>query len=135
MEATTYPLPPHPEVVVYLLRRESRFYIGATNNLERRLRQHNGLITGGSPRTLSYGPGWELDCYVTGFRTFQEGLKFESAWKRQVRRVGGGYASKRRRDALGRLLALERWSSTSPPASEVDLVVHYVMDGERMEVV
>lgn len=68
---------------------------------------------------------WELACTVTGFRTWSEALKFEYA----VRRVGR-YQVRRwdldgRRAAIELLLRMERWSSTSPPASEVPLHVEW----------
>jgi len=45
------------EWVVYLLRcADNSFYCGITNNLEKRLRQHNGEIKGGAKYTQSRRP-------------------------------------------------------------------------------
>ena len=109
------------EPVVYLLsaRHSARTYVGASLHLSRRLRQHNGNITGGARRTSHGGP-WDLDCYVRGFRTWKEALQFEYAWRRVGRSVRRWDVAGRRR-ALTILFSLERWSSRSPLASEVSL--------------
>lgn len=44
--------------------RHSRTYCGYTNNLERRLKQHNGLLKGGAKSTQTGGP-WHYCVYVT----------------------------------------------------------------------
>jgi len=52
----------HNAYIVYILRSESNeslFYCGMTNNIRRRLRQHNGLITGGGKYTSANRP-WKL---------------------------------------------------------------------------
>ena len=41
-------------------------YNGATNNIHRRIRQHNGLIEGGAKQTRQYGTS-EMYCVITGF--------------------------------------------------------------------
>ena len=121
--------PPPPEegssAVVYLLKNGRRTYVGATLYLERRLRQHNGEIRGGARQT-SRGTGvWVLACKVSGFRCFNEALKFEFAWRREGRKIRarglGG-----RREALAALMARERWSSTSPPACDVPVSVAWL---------
>jgi predicted GIY-YIG superfamily endonuclease len=67
----------------YLLRsaQNNRTYIGITNNFEKRLRQHNGEIKGGSKYCLSNGAGWSLHLLVGGFESKGEALKFEWAAK------------------------------------------------------
>lgn len=47
---------------VYVLYHEmgKRSYVGITTDPERRLRQHNGLLSGGAKCTRRLGPGWEL---------------------------------------------------------------------------
>lgn len=44
----------------------NRSYIGCTNNIKKRLRQHNGEITGGAKATKTGRP-WTLICYISGF--------------------------------------------------------------------
>lgn len=52
---------------VYILQEINgkRTYVGYTNNLERRLRQHNGEIKGGAKYTR--GRKWEFMGYIEGF--------------------------------------------------------------------
>lgn len=63
--------------IVYLLmsQHDSRTYIGCTNNLQRRLRQHNGEIVGGAKSTR--GRKWKCICFISGFISKHEALSFE----------------------------------------------------------
>lgn len=56
-------------------------YTGITTDLDRRLRQHNGEISGGGKHTRSKRP-YKILCYVTGFQTKGEALKCEIAIKK-----------------------------------------------------
>ncbi len=66
--------------IVYVIRAQYkgriRTYIGYTNNFARRIRQHNGEISGGAKRTSKARP-WELLFYTYGFKTHHEALSFE----------------------------------------------------------
>ena len=55
-------------------------YVGVTNNLERRLRQHNGELKGGAKYTSTGGP-WSIAMLVGPFGTYQHALHFEWHWK------------------------------------------------------
>ena len=109
---------------VYMLRTEDerrpRTYIGATVCVERRLRQHNGELSGGGAGTR--GRRWGVFLAVGPFPTWNDALRFEFAWRRCGRTV-------RRWDVAGRvaalqmLLAKERWSSSSPAAADVPLTL------------
>ena len=64
-------------------------YIGATVNLERRIRQHNKEIKGGAVATSNKvlnGEVWSYVCYVENFPNYNEALKFEWRWK-QISRL------------------------------------------------
>ena len=61
------------ETVVYLLVSDRRTYIGATKNMSRRLRQHNGEIKGGAKAT--HGRQWAIKAKLNGFPDGQEGWK------------------------------------------------------------
>lgn len=50
-------------------------YNGSTNNLERRLRQHNREITGGAKATA--GKKWEFYAVLTGFKSYHNALSCE----------------------------------------------------------
>ena len=106
--------------VVYLLKCNNGTYIGATLNLDRRLRQHNGQLAGGARQTANRGP-WEVACKVTGFNTLSEALKFEYSWRREGRKLPRGLAA--RRMALEQLSTRQRWSSKSPLAVDVPLQI------------
>jgi len=65
---------------VYLLRgKNGKTYIGYSRDPQRRLRQHNGLLKGGTapPR----GRPWKLLLDISGFRSAAEALSFEYAWQ------------------------------------------------------
>lgn len=106
---------------VYWLQSASRSYIGATVDPARRLRQHNGEVKGGAARTRGRGP-WRFHCVISGFRTWRESLQFEWAFKHHSRTCRSVAT---REDALRQLMARERWTSNSPRASEVALVVDF----------
>ena len=61
-----------------------RTYIGVTDNMYRRLRQHNREITGGARATQ--GDVWVVVLCVTGFPHKNAALSFESCWKRMYRK-------------------------------------------------
>jgi structure-specific endonuclease subunit SLX1 len=83
-------------------------YVGATIDLDHRLRQHNGEIKGGAHATSMRTAGsWKRYCYVTGFPTWQAALQFEWRWK-QVSRGLDGAPLKRRLRALQVLLGFDK---------------------------
>ena len=66
-------------------------YIGATVDMEHRLRQHNGELAGGARVTtsaLGRGLTWDLACTVGPFPTWQATLQFEWRWKQVSRKLG-----------------------------------------------
>ena len=99
---------------VYLLESSSRraTYVGATTNLDRRLRQHNKEISGGATVTgmrVSRGETWSRVCHVSGFPTWNAALQFEWRFKQITRRLPpGGSSVERRKRALEILLVLDR---------------------------
>lgn len=108
---------------VYLLVSTNKStYIGATVNLDRRLRQHNGELVGGAKATkiaIKKGQVWERACYVSGFPSWQAALQFEWRWKRLGRNISRKMnLLERRIRALDMLLALDRSTSNAIPFSE-----------------
>ncbi len=109
--------------VCYLLKGvgTAHTYIGITNNLTRRLRQHNGELVGGAKRTR--GRQWELAAHVAGCSSRREVLMLEWAWqkRRDIGSRAGGVMPK-----LQRLCALtqkERWTSAAPLAAQRPLTI------------
>lgn len=108
---------------VYLLESTTsgRTYVGCTNNLTRRLRQHNGDLTGGARSTRSGRP-WVRVGHVSGFPDYRSALQFEWKWKHMGRVRGRGTA--RRVRLLTRLLQLRCWTRNALPACVYQLGVH-----------
>lgn len=96
--------------VCYILsNRVSHTYVGITNNLNRRLRQHNGEIKGGARATRGKGP-WFVEGHITGFRAKRDCLSFE--WHmhhKQPRSKYVGSASKRIACAID-IMRLEKFA-------------------------
>ena len=108
---------------VYLLvSSDNSTYVGATVDLNRRLRQHNKEITGGAHATgakVAKGEMWTRACHVSGFPTWQAALQFEWRWKHLTRKLPSKmFPLERRMKALKDLLALERPTSKAVAYSE-----------------
>jgi predicted GIY-YIG superfamily endonuclease len=58
---------------------KTKTYVGATNDFLRRLRQHNGEISGGAKSTKGYK--WEPIFHIVGFTDRHQLLRFEWFWK------------------------------------------------------
>ena len=122
-------MPTSTESFVYLLvnrtsstRKASTTYVGATVDLDRRLRQHNKEIKGGAKAT-GRREAWTRVAYVAGFPTWQAALQFEWRWKQLTRKYAPpGPQIQRRMHALNHLLSLER--STSKAIPFVDWPLH-----------
>lgn len=108
---------------VYLLvSSDDSTYVGATVDLDRRLRQHNKEITGGAHATgvkVSKGETWIRAAYVSGFPNWQAALQFEWRWKQLSRKLSPKlFPLERRMIALKQLLGLERSTSKAIPYLE-----------------
>lgn len=77
----------------YLLLNGGKSYVGATVNLDKRLKQHNGLLAGGAKYTK--GRIWKRLCHVNGFNNWNEALKFEWRWKWLSKKVKGDVITRR----------------------------------------
>ena len=90
-------------------------YIGATIDLDKRIRQHNKEIKGGANATsikVQQGEIWSYICYVENFPDWNEALKFEWRWKQISRQIQKNKPTQkpieRRMEALNILLNLNK---------------------------
>ena len=116
---------------VYLLESTNNCtYIGATTDLDHRLRQHNMELKGGAVATslkVKQGETWNRVCHIEGFPTWSEALKFEWAWKFQSRKLSKKLLPiKRREIALDNLLALDKPTSKAIPYNEWETPIKIV---------
>ena len=108
---------------VYLLLSSDNFtYVGATVDLDRRLRQHNKEIKGGAVSTgarVAKGETWIRAAHVEGFPDWQAALQFEWRWKQLTRKLSFNILPLERRImALNLLLDLSQSTSKAKPYSE-----------------
>lgn len=105
-------------------------YNGYTNNLQRRIRQHNGLIKGGAKSTHNKGP-WHYYCIITGFADNIEALQME--WK--LRTIKGRRRPSKYNKPIGRIKGLhcilqnEYFTSNSKrPICDMELTIYLHSD-------
>ena len=69
----------------YIIFNDNYSYVGITNNLNKRIRQHNQIIKGGAKYTSLINSkmktNWNYGCYVDGFKNKIDALRFEWALK------------------------------------------------------
>ena len=119
--------------VYLLLCSDGSTYVGATIDLDQRLRKHNKEIKGGAVATgkkVNKGEIWIRVCHIAGFPTWQSALQFEWRWKQLSRKLSSSLLPlERRMKALVQLLALERPTSKamayiewpSPPQVNIEI--------------
>ena len=118
---------------VYLLvSSDNATYVGATVNLDKRLRQHNKELVGGAYATSAKvvkGEIWERALHVEGFPDWSAALQFEWRFKQLSRKFAKTmFPLERRMRALKMLLELERPTSKAMaysewPSGEPDVVI------------
>ncbi len=119
---------------VYLLVSDSgNTYVGATVDLDHRLRQHNKELAGGARATsmrVERGEQWRRHCYVSGFPDWKAALQFEWRWKQISRKLALSLKPiERRMQALHTLLGLERPTTKSTPYCEWESPPSIIMEG------
>ena len=97
---------------VYLLQcTDNATYVGATVDVDRRLRQHNKEIKGGAHATgakVEKGEIWIRAAHVEGFPDWQAALQFEWRWKQLTRKITiSVHPLHRRMIALKKLINLQ----------------------------
>ena len=110
-------------------------YVGATVDLDHRLRQHNKEIKGGARATsiqVERGEMWERVCHIEGFPTWQAALQFEWRFKQITRKLPARMDPlKRRLMALKTLVSLDRSTSKAVPYAEWANPLQIVVEKER----
>jgi structure-specific endonuclease subunit SLX1 len=108
--------------VYLLLSTNNNTYVGATIDVNRRLRQHNCEIKGGAKATRSKvarGETWRRVCYISEFPDWSSALQFEWKWKQLSRKIKNRKTPlQKRMEALNVLLSLERSTLKAIPFSE-----------------
>jgi len=102
-----------------------RTYVGATIDPDRRLRQHNGELSGGASATRGYI--WRRVCCVEGFPSEGAALQFEWKWKNATKTMHAPSSLARRKKALEYILSLDKTTAKAIPYSEYDepLLIHW----------
>ena len=117
---------PSKKYYVYILESSDHAatYVGATVDLDHRLRQHNKELVGGAHATsikVAKGCTWNRICFIQGFPDWSAALQFE--WRlKQISRIllktnRVGTPLQRRIQALHRLLSLDKPTTKSIPYS------------------
>ena len=108
--------------VYLLLSSDNATYVGATVDIDRRLRQHNKEISGGAFATgakVVKGETWIRVAHIEGFPDWQAALQFEWRWKQMSRKIKiNMHPLQRRMTALKQLLQLERPTSKAKAYTE-----------------
>jgi structure-specific endonuclease subunit SLX1 len=108
----------------YIIENNGYTYVGVSNNVEKRLRAHNGEIKGGAKYTTSKGPGWKHICLIHGFPTKIESMQFEWALKHINPRNAGGIVNRIKK--LKILLNKTKWTSKAPYAATCPLTLEWI---------
>jgi predicted GIY-YIG superfamily endonuclease len=127
-----------PAFVYLLLCSDNSTYVGATVDLDKRLRQHNGEITGGAVMTTSKvkkGKRWSRVCYVSGFPDWRAALQFEWRWKQITRKLSASISPiERRFKSLRKLLSLDKPTTKSIPYTEWTNVPEIIFEENEYEI-
>jgi predicted GIY-YIG superfamily endonuclease len=110
-------------------------YVGATVDLDRRLRQHNKEIKGGAHATgakVAKGDTWIRAAHVAGFPDWQAALQFEWRWKQLTRKLSPQLKPLERRIlALKQLLALDRPTTKAKAYTEWETEPNVVLEDDE----
>ena len=111
-------------------------YVGATVDLNHRLRQHNKEIKGGAKATsiqVERGEIWERVCHVEGFPTWQAALQFEWRFKQLTRKLPARMDPlERRMSALKTLISLDRSTSKAVPYIEWPNPLQIIVESDKV---
>ena len=117
-----------------LFTNKNQTYIGATVDVDRRLRQHNKEISGGAHATgirVGQGLTWSRSCYVV-LPDWKSALQFEWRWKQLGRtRFKHLCPIDRRLYALNYLLSLEKPTEAAIPYAMYPAPPEIIWDSDK----
>jgi len=116
--------------VYLLLASDNSTYVGATDDLERRLRQHNKEIKGGAFITgskVEKGIIWIRAVHIEGFPDWQAALQFEWRWKQLTRKQNSHQLP-----LLRRLKALKELIMMDKPTTKAKLYSEWNNNGPQV---
>ena len=119
--------PPKPWACYCLVSQSGSTYIGSTVDVDRRLRQHNGELSGGA-RATARGSGWTRVCHLVGFPDERAALQFEWRWKQLSRKDASNNPMERRLNALYVLLNMEQATSKAKPYCEFEGPLQIILE-------
>jgi len=122
--------------VYLLLASDNSTYVGATVDLDKRLRQHNKEIKGGATATsikVEKGEIWIRAAHVEGFPDWQSALQFEWRWKQLSRKINSKNIKpiEKRMIALKQLLRLDRPTSKAKAYTEWSSSPEVILEDEE----
>lgn len=115
-----------PFYVYFIESTNGSTYIGATVDLDKRIRQHNKEIKGGATATsikVNRGEIWSYVCYIENCPSWQAALQCEWRWKQLSRQIQIDKPNLKPREK--RLEALEKLLKLSKPTSKAELFVNW----------
>jgi predicted GIY-YIG superfamily endonuclease len=111
----------------YIIFNDNYSYVGITNNLNRRIRQHNQLISGGAKYTSLINSfivtKWSYACYVDGFKNKIDALRFEWALKHVKPKNKTGIINRIKKLII--LLNKPNWTTKSPTSINYKLTIYW----------
>ena len=107
----------------YIIINNGYTYAGVSPDVHKRIRKHNGEISGGAKYTLSKGSGWKHACLVHGFRNKIESMQFEWAVKHVQPRNAGGIINRLKKLCV--VLNKNKWTSKAPHACGIPLIIKW----------
>lgn len=115
----------------YIIRKNNLSYAGVTPYPDERILKHNGIKSGGAKYTTSKGTGWEYVCLIYGFEKI-DALRFEWAVKHCKPKSQKGITNRIKK--LYTVLLREKWTSKSPEADTIPLVITWYQDLYKKEI-
>lgn len=130
-EVTTEDLGTH---CVYLLRsldpkHPRKTYVGYTVDPSRRIRQHNGEISGGAKRTSKARP-WKMVCYIEGFPDKRTALQYE--WINNHPKIKR-WGVNGRITTMKETLMKDKFTKTSKPTKDLNLTINWLEEGHNID--